>query len=65
DLSRRATADRVTIRKEFDVRMTGYKKYVLKGEEFTGDFPLKGVDTFSQIELLLDWPRSEVEERRT
>ena len=63
DLSRRASADRVPFRHDFDVRMTGLKKYVIKGEEFRGDVPLKIIDTFAPIEAILGWTRKEFEER--
>ena len=65
DLTRRAAADRAPLRDEFDVKMVGYKRYVIQREEFKGDIPIKHVDTFHPIEVLLGLPRSEVEEWRS
>lgn len=61
DLVARASADRTEIRDDFDVKMIGYKKYVIKGERFKGDIPLKHVDTFEPIEILLNLPRAQFE----
>jgi hypothetical protein len=62
DLSRRATAGRVPMRDEFDVKMIGYKKYVIQGEELKGDVPIRNVDTFEPIERILELPRSDFED---
>jgi hypothetical protein len=61
DLSRRASADRVTTRDEFDVKMVGYKKYVIQGESMSGDIPIKHVDTFLPIETFLHLARADFE----
>jgi hypothetical protein len=61
DLSRRSMADRTPVRDEFDVKRTGYKRYVITGEKFSGDKPLSHVDTFRPIEVFLDLPRAELE----
>lgn len=62
DLSRRSTADRAPMRDEFDVKRIGYKRYVISGEQFSGDKALSHVDTFKPIGVFLDLSRAELEE---
>lgn len=65
DLVQRAEADRTSLRDEFDVKMLGYKRYVIQTPNFQEDIPVKHVDTFYPVEMLLTWPRRTFEERTT
>lgn len=62
NLAHRASVDRVGMRADFDVKMIGYKKYVIQGEKFGEDTPINHIDTFALIESFLDASRSEFED---